>query len=70
MARKPSKPYREPWVLDIHKPQPPSRATLDKQLDDLMRALWENDAYWAEHNMPKPAEPYPGLAAIRAMTGV
>ncbi len=64
------KPYRAPWVLDIHAPVKPTQAEMDQRLDDMMRGLWEDDEYWAEHGIPKPEEPYPGIAEIRARTGV
>ncbi len=40
----------------------------DEELDRLMRAMWTNELYWREHGMNPPAEPYPGIAAIRAST--
>lgn len=42
------------------------KQSVDAQLDAMMRGLWTDAGYWANHGMNPPRAVYPGLAAIRA----
>jgi hypothetical protein len=44
------------------------QVAVDRRLDNLMRGLWTDAAYWADKGMKPPPGEYPGLEAIRTAT--